>query len=232
MKLKTQIIILLSCLYITLQAQENDTVTDVDGNVYTTVEIGNKKWFAENLKTTTYKDGTPIPTVTNDADWEFLTTPALCWFNNDSSYLQRFGCLYNWYVVNTQNLCPTGWHVATDKDWEELEIALGMDSTDVKKNNWRGSNQGNQLKADTSLWINGILGDSTSFAISGFKAMPGGIRGTNGGFDGNGAFTGWWTATTDNYSYAIYRKITSYGDVFKGSEDKRAGYSIRCVNNE
>lgn len=232
MKLKTQIIILLSCLYITLQAQKNNTVADTDGNIYTTVNIGNKEWLAENLKTTKYNDGTPIPIVANDVEWEFLSTPAFCWFDNDSSNLEKYGCLYNWFVVNTGNLCPAGWHVATEKDWADLEMVLGIDTIDVQKNNWRGTNQGNMLKADTTLWLNGILGDSTSFAMSGFKALPSGIRGINGGFDGIGGYTGWWTATTDNLSYAIYRKITSYGDIFKGSEEKRAGYSVRCVKNE
>ncbi len=78
------------------------TVTDIDGNAYNTVTIGNQVWMAENLKTTTYNDGTPIPLVIDGATWGALTTPAYCWYNNDeATNKELYGALYNWYTVNT-----------------------------------------------------------------------------------------------------------------------------------
>ena len=95
---------LISCLYTPLPTQNNKTAADTDGNIYTMVNIDNKEWLAENLKTTKYNYVTPIPIVANDVEGKFLSTPALCWFDNDSSNLGKYGCLYNWYAVNTGKL--------------------------------------------------------------------------------------------------------------------------------
>ena len=96
-------------------------VTDINGNVYHTVMIGNQVWMVENLKTTKYKDGTAIPNVTDNNAWSALSTPAYCWYNNDAAtYKSTYGALYNWYAVNTGKLAPAGWHVATDAEWTKL----------------------------------------------------------------------------------------------------------------
>jgi uncharacterized protein (TIGR02145 family) len=86
----------------------SNTVKDIDGNVYKTVLIGKYKWMAENLKTTTYNNGTDIPNVTDQSAWLRLSIGAYCWYNNNESYADTFGLLYNWYAVNTGYLCPDG----------------------------------------------------------------------------------------------------------------------------
>src|SRR5664280_817425 len=105
-------------------------ITDIDGNVYTSVIIGTQVWFIENLKTTKYNDNTSIPLVTDITAWSALSTPAYCWQNNDAAANKAtYGALYNWYAVdaasnNNKNICPTGWHVPSDSDWTTLENYL------------------------------------------------------------------------------------------------------------
>lgn len=104
------------------------TVTDIDGNVYNTVEIGTQQWMAENLKVTS-NEGTAIPLVTDGIGWNNLTTPGYCWYNNDNTtYGDVYGALYNWYGVNAGNFCPVGWHVPTDAEWTVLNDYLGGSS--------------------------------------------------------------------------------------------------------
>ena len=101
-------------------------VTDIEGNIYKTIQIGTQEWMAENLKTTKYNDNTEIPLITENSNWGSTTTPGYCWVNNDrTTYKNIYGALYNWYTVNTGKLCPTGWHVSTDAEWTTLVNYLG-----------------------------------------------------------------------------------------------------------
>ena len=102
-----------------IPSEDHNLVKDTDGNVYHTVTIGTQVWMKENLKTTKYNDGTPIPLVAESKAWGNLSTPAYCWFKT------KYGALYNWYTVNTGKLCPLGWHVPTDAEWTKLITYLG-----------------------------------------------------------------------------------------------------------
>src|SRR5665648_943598 len=102
------------------------TVTDIDGNVYKTVTIGTQVWMAENLKTTKYRNGDPIPNITDATAWTNLTTGAYCNNNNDANYATTYGRLYNWYAVNDiRNIAPAGWHIPTKAEWTTLTTYLG-----------------------------------------------------------------------------------------------------------
>ena len=117
-----------------------------------------------NLKTTKYNDGTSIPNVTNDTSWSNLTTGAYCWYNNDVSYKNPYGALYNWYAVNTGKLAPKGWHVPSDAEWTTLITYLGGESI-----------AGGKLKeAGTTHWLSPNTEATNS---TGFSALPGGRRG-------------------------------------------------------
>ena len=158
------------------------TVTDIDGNIYNTVTIGVQTWMKENLKTTQYNDGTSIPLVPDDSIWAGLNTPAYCWNeNNEKSYKNTYGALYNWFAVNTGKLCPEGWHVSTDSDWTTMGnylIANGY--------NYNGRTTANEygkvLASDTgwsSSSINCAIGSDhypDKRNSTGFSALPGGIR--------------------------------------------------------
>ena len=197
------------------------TVTDIDGNVYKTVTIGTQCWMAENLKTTKYRNGDPIPNVTDNAAWGALYTGAYCWYNNDAAtYRADYGALYNWFTVDdSRNLCPTGWHVPTDTEWTTLTTYLGGESV-----------AGGKLKETCfTHWTSPNTGATNS---SGFTALPGGGQGVIGPSNDFG-YTGWWWSST-GYSPATswFRALrSSISDVYRNYGNNQDGFSVRCVQD-
>ncbi|HNY03805.1 MAG TPA: fibrobacter succinogenes major paralogous domain-containing protein, partial [Bacteroidales bacterium] len=121
-----RIILIFICLLFVMNNRAQ-TVTDYDGNVYSVIVIGSQAWLKENLKTTHYRNGVVIPHIPGGANWASLTSGARCYYDNDSSsYDSVYGVLYNWFTVNNSNgLCPEGWHVPTDAEWQTLVEYLG-----------------------------------------------------------------------------------------------------------
>lgn len=211
-------------------------ISDIEGNHYEVVKIGDQLWMAENLKTTKYNNGTAISLVTDNTAWENLTTPGYCWFNNDeATYGNTYGALYNWYTVETGNLCPTGWHVPTDDEWIELEITLGMSQAEADKDGtWsRGTNEGSKLAGNATLWTDGALESDAEFGSSGFTALPGGSRHNNGSFSDFGQAVYFWSATEKNgtsnaWFRTIYYDLTN---VYRGYTSEQYGMYVRCVKD-
>jgi len=210
------------------QVQLLTQMSDIEDNIYKTVAIGTQIWMAENLKTVTYNDESDIPNETNAAAWMALSTPAYCWYDNDeTANKQLYGAIYNWFVVNTGNLCPTGWHVPTDADFQTLERFLGMTQAQAEAFSWRGTDQGTQLKNDTG-WTTGN-GTNTS----GFSALPGGFRiYTDGSFFHKGTISYFWSATEDTPDRAFMRQLDStHETVERANADKNAGKYVRCLKD-
>ncbi|MBU1009982.1 MAG: fibrobacter succinogenes major paralogous domain-containing protein [Bacteroidetes bacterium] len=219
-------------------AGEGELLKDADGNSYKTVRIGRQLWMAENLKTTRFNNGKPIPQVTENKAWYELKTPAYCWYNNDESANKNpYGAIYNWYAVNTGNLCPTGWHVSSDNDWKELEeylVANGHNS-----NKGKAEMIGKSLAANYGWTPSAMPSDVGSDQLpefrnkSGFTALPGGFRTTNGGFStpsGIGAY--WWTSTEKNDSQAWFKHVMSFrATLEEAAQSKYFGCSVRCVKD-
>jgi uncharacterized protein (TIGR02145 family) len=204
-------------------------IDDVAGNQYMTVLIGSQLWMAENLKTTKYNDNSQIPLVTSNTAWTALTTHAYCWANNDeTTYKPLYGALYNWYAIGSGKLCPTGWHVPTDDDFKTLEIKLGMTTAQAGSTEWRGSDQGKQMKNLTG-WNTNENGTNTS----GFSALPAGYRAYATGIsEGLGLITYWWTSTEQDAAGALYRRLDGNNNgVYRAGTFKKAGKSVRCVKN-
>jgi uncharacterized protein (TIGR02145 family) len=204
-------------------------IIDVDGNKYNTTPVGLQLWMAENLKTTKYKDNSQIPNVTSNATWSTLTTHAYCWANNDmATYKPLYGAIYNWYAVKSGKLCPAGWHAPTDADFKTLEISLGMTQAQADGLEWRGTDQGKQLK-NTTGWNTGENGTNTI----GFAALPGGYRAYATGIcQGIGLLSYWWTASEQDENTALYRRLDGNNDkAYKGATYKRAGKYVRCVKD-
>jgi uncharacterized protein (TIGR02145 family) len=211
-------------------------VKDVDGNLYTTIKIGTQVWMGENLKTTKYNNGTAIPLVTENTAWANLITPGYCWYsNNEASYKDTYGALYNWYTVNTGNLCPAGWHVPTDAEWTTLENYLIVNGF-----NYDGTTTGNKIAkalASTSGWTSssttGAVGNTdypSKRNATGYTALPCGNRSNSGAFSGPGSECNWWSATEYDASNAWYRNLVySYSDVYRGNYFKKLGFSVRCI---
>ncbi|MCK4699990.1 MAG: fibrobacter succinogenes major paralogous domain-containing protein [Bacteroidales bacterium] len=196
----------------------NGTVTDFEGNVYYTVNIGSQTWMAENLKTTKYNDGTAIPLVTDNTTWINLTTPGYCWYdNNEANYKNTYGALYNWYTVNIGKLCPTGWHVPTDAEWSTLIDYLGGESV-----------AGGKLKETGTIYWNSPNTGATN--ETGFKALPGGLRSV--AFYDIGYYGRWWSATEQDAASAWIRVLANgNGIVFSSNNGKSAGFSVRCLRD-
>jgi uncharacterized protein (TIGR02145 family) len=136
------------------------TVTDIDGNVYTTITIGTQVWTVENLKTSRYRNGVSIPNVTDDAAWAAQTTGAYCNYNNNEGNVATYGRLYNWYAVaDANNVAPAGWHVPSYAEWDVLRNYLG------------GMYIAGQSKRSRLAWLSPNTGADNS---SGFTALPGG----------------------------------------------------------
>ncbi len=208
-------------------------LTDIDGNVYTTVIIGDQEWMAENLKTTKYKNGTSIDLVTDNTAWENNTTSAFSWYGHDEAqYAQTFGALYNWQAVSTGMLCPDGWHVPSDEEWKILEMELGMSQAMANELNYRGTNEGSKLAGSAFLWIDGNLENNSEFGTSGFSALPGGYRAHNGLFNIVDEYGTWWTASEFDNLDAWYRGIYYQStNVVRNFASKRSGNSVRCVRD-
>lgn len=203
-------------------------LTDIQGNLYNTVLVGTKLWMAENLRVTVLNDNVQIPTITDDALWVATTGPAYCWYNNDQSFKPTYGALYNWFTAASGNLCPTGWHVPTDEEFNVLEISLGMAADQSEVWGWRGTDHGLKMKNQTGWDENGNGTNS-----SGFSALPGGYR-----FGGDGQFflqttiTYWWSSTEHDADRGWYRRLDSTSDqVYRASTSKKGGKYIRCVKD-
>ncbi len=211
------------------QIRFSTSVSDIDGNIYYTVAIGTQLWMQSNLKTTRLNDNTPIPNVADNTAWANLTSLGYSSYENSPSYGSTYGMNYNWYAVETNMLCPAGWHVPTDDQFKILEMYLGMTQLEADKTGWRGVNQGTQLKF-TSLW-----NPSNGTNSSGFAALGGGYRyGVDGTFNDLGVVSYWWSSTLhwDDTTKALYRRLDSVeARVFREGVIKAGGKYVRCLKN-
>jgi uncharacterized protein (TIGR02145 family) len=208
--------------------EDTKTVTDVEGNIYSTVAIGTQVWMAENLKTTKFNNNSKISLVTSNSVWTNTTNPAYCWYDNDTANKPLYGAIYNWFAVGTGKLCPSGWHVPTHEEFKTLELHLGMTQAEADAMDWRGTNQGTQLKS-TAGWDNGGNGTNSSR----FSALPGGYRwGTSGDFFNLGALSYWWTSTENGTNQVLYRRLDfDQNGVFAQAVRKQAGKYVRCIKD-
>lgn len=228
-----------------------NTVTDIDGNLYHSVIIGKQEWLIENLKTSKLNDGTSIQLVRDDfipleylspfnlehiglKKWKLLIslkirqmkdkTPRYCWYNNDSAICKgNQGALYNWHAVNTGKLPPKGWHVPSNAEWNKLIKYLGGDNLVGEKIQVKGK----------SFWK---PTNSRATNDSGFSALPGGIRDSEGAFSGMGEFAYWWSSSKAFLSGGLVRFMYNDdgphgGRLHKTDAYKASCLSIRCIKN-
>ena len=200
------------------------TVSDIEGNVYKTIQIGSQLWMAENLRTTTFSDNTAIPLVANSSIWGTLTTPACCWYDNDLYYKTDFGALYNWFAVSTGKLCPAGWHVPSVDELRTLGTYLGGNENAYVK----------LKEIGTSHWESPNEGATNE---SGFTALPsGGLIAEEGAYDELGKAFAIWSSEQYNASSAYLRQIVQMGGTNNYTNvkysNKADGNSVRCIKDQ
>jgi uncharacterized protein (TIGR02145 family) len=183
---------------------------------FASIKIGNQIWMLENLNVSSYRDGTPISEISNAVTWDNLSTGAWCNYSNDSSNGFTYGKLYNYYaVVDSRGLCPSGWHVPTNVEYNDLA-------------NFLGNNVGGKMKSAGFVTPNSGATNS-----SGFTALAGGWRQTGGGtFSSEGNAGMWWTSTEVTSTTAHTRSLWSSGsDFYLNTYNKKWGASVRCIKD-
>ena len=207
---------------ISLEFEDWNTVTDIDGNVYHTIKIGSQVWMVENLKTTRFQNGESIPNITDDNSWATLTKGAYCDYNNLQENSAKYGHLYNWFAVNdSRKIAPAGWHIPTDAEWTTLTDYLGGESV-----------AGGKLKEAGIL--NWISPNSSATNESGFTGLPGGLRSySNGTFRNMGTNCYFWSSTASDDLRAWDRELfNNQTNLFRYYYDSKLyGFSIRCLKD-
>ena len=201
---------------------DTTSVTDIDLNVYKIVRIGNRWWMAEDLRTTHFANGEEIPDGTGIGDYRDETEPFYWFAYNDSlKYVPTYGRLYTWYAASDpRNVCPAGWYLPTDAEWDTLAARLGgMELA------------GGKIKeAGTTHWMSPNEGATNE---SGFTALPSGSRQYYDGFGFLGTDAHWWSATHSDETSAWYRNASNFSSyLIKADPDKRFGFSVRCIKDE
>lgn len=205
------------------------SVSDIDGNTYRTIIIGTQEWMAENLKTTKFNNGTSIPNVTGNIEWYGLTTPGYCLYNNDAATFKYvYGALYNWYAVNTGNLCPADWHVPSDTEWSDLIKYIDPGSTPGASTESFVAG-GKMKETGTVLWTSP---NNNATNETGFTAIPSGARSTNVAFSQIGKSNYLWSSTEYDSDFSQLHVITNdVGFFYNIISDKEFGFSVRCIKN-
>jgi uncharacterized protein (TIGR02145 family) len=212
---------------------------DIDGNIYQSIKNCALTITKRNLNVSKYSDGTLIPYVTDPTQWANLSTGAWCYFNNDPTTEAIYGKLYNWYAVAgiydtasaanpalRKKLAPTGWHIPTDAEWTQLTDCLGGTSVAGGKMKATGT-----IQSATGLWYEP---NTLATNESGFTGLPGSSRNSNGSLTSTVSygFGQWWSSSEDNSTNARNRFLLyNYGGSFIGSDNKRYGYSVRCLRD-
>lgn len=198
-----------------------DTIYDIEGNTYKTVGIGTQIWMTENLRSTRLNNGRILPNIKNDTNWFYTNSPGYCFYNHDSVQFNKiYGPLYNYNVVRTDSICPTGWRVPTYKDWIKLaQFVGGIEEA------------GGKLKQmDGSLWEGSNHGFKNSYN---FNALPGGFRHmdiSKTRFLDKGTTGYWWTADSIDFRFSRGVYITITGTALsENSFKKNSALSIRCI---
>ncbi len=218
---------------------EYGIVKDIEGNEYRTVTIGTQEWMAENLKTTTYNDGEEIQNVTGRTEWNRIREGAYVWYGNDESAGEIFGALYNSYAVDTGRLCPEGWALPDDDDWDRMLDYLKREHEIENEDKPGGA--GNALKSCRQ--IDSPLGgdcdtreqprfnsNDTHYGtdLFGFAALPGGYRQSSGVFTGMGEGCLLWNKPGEGSPSR--RWITSsQGHITRFERYPQIGASVRCI---
>ncbi len=202
-----------------------DSLADIDGNIYHVVPVGEQSWLRENLRVKRYRNGDAISQVTLDSQWKILTTGAYCSYDNLPENATTYGNIYNWYALNdTRGLCPSGWHVPSDTEWEKLGNFLG--GLDVAGGLLKSTGT---IEQGSGLWY---APNTNATNSSEFSGLPGGYRINYGTFYSLGNVAYFWsssdTASVNGWNYVL---DANNGELQRNFNLKPNGFSVRCCKN-
>lgn len=201
---------------------ETLTVNDIDGNVYKTAVIGTQTWMAENLKTTKLNDGISIVLESGNTEWENLynlNSAGYCWFDNNPANGNVYGALYNYAAVTSNKLCPAGWHVPGDAEWQALRDFSGGEDF-----------AGGRLKEKGTVhWNSPNTGASDKY---GFTALPGGERYESGTYHYLGINNNFWSRSVKKDTEPLGVRMYFDSEIFHMSGfNQGMGLSVRCIKD-
>ena len=239
---KAEVDALIANLQSQIDNTETTLVTDIDGNTYDYITYGDQYWTVDNAAMETYRDGTPIPQVTDATEWSNLTTGAWCYYNNDPTKRR----IYNWYAAmgmhdtdeSTPNkeFAPEGWHVPSDTEWTTLEnqlIANGYNYDDTTTENKIAKAMASSTGWNGSTDLGAVGNDQSSNNSSGFNAFPEGGRYSDGSFENDGPYAIFWSSP-ENDSNDVWNRVLNYNysslDRYNAN-NKQNGLSVRFVRD-
>ena len=235
----------IDALIANLQSQidnlDSTTVTDIDGNTYDYLTYGDQDWTVENAEMVTYRDGTPIPQITDQTEWANLTIGAWCYYNNDPTKPR----LYNWYAVmgihdaieTTPNkeFAPEGWHIPSIAEWTTLEnhlIANGYNYDDTTTGNKIAKAMASTTGWNSSTTAGAIGNYQSANNDSGFNVFPEGLHDNSGSFYNEGYYAFFWSSTEGNADSAWARSLSANGSYLgRANYLKQNGFSVRFVRD-
>ena len=208
------------------------SMSDIDGNIYTTVVIGSQEWMQQNLKTLHYSNGAVIPSgLTDSVSWTSTTSGACIDYNNNPANTAVYGKLYNWYAVaDPSGLCPVGWHVPEDWEWNVLVKYIDPSADTNCLSCTQSVIAGSALKEiGLSHWDSP---NSDASNTSGFTALPSGLRNNWSAYIGLGEMVYWWSSSRVSSTGVVSRNINAYsGAINRNDVSELNGYSVRCVKD-
>jgi uncharacterized protein (TIGR02145 family) len=200
-------------------------VVSHEGYDYSTVQIGDQCWFSENCRylpvVSPSSEGSESDPYYYVYDYQGSDVTAAQATTNYATY----GVLYNWPAVMTEGICPSGWHIPSDGEWQTMEMSLGMSESEAADWGWRGTDEGYQMKS-SSGWNSGGNGSNSS----GYTGLPGGYR-YSGGFLNHGDYGHWWSASGSGSFSWLRALFISYDNVGRGDDNRNYGFSARCVRD-
>lgn len=208
-----------------------EPVYDLDSNKYTVIKIGKQYWLQQNLRTTQYSDTTAIASGLEDNEWKQTKKGAYAIYDNRKENELLYGKLYNGYAAASGKLCPKGWKIPSDKDWNELERHLGIPAAELEHTGERG-NIADKLKSTGGWQASAFSGNNST----GLAFMPAGSRSDNGEFTNLGQYGNFWSSTVYDDRYGLlylwnhhaHYNTNAVGRIYTLANN---GYSCRCIKD-
>jgi uncharacterized protein (TIGR02145 family) len=235
------LLIPLFLLHIDANAEKKKKGKKAKSTEIASVRFGNQLWTTKNLNVDRFRYVAPIPQARTQDEWiraALDKKPAWCYYQNDPINGAKYGKLYNWYAVNDKRgLAPKGWRIPTTEDWYFLSLKDNPRKTwKLNPDDWESEEEYDDDEAEDESGEVNERRNKQKLARNNFNAVPSGVKGWLGEFNGIGSYAVWWSSTEDNDTNAWVCKLYpdhwgSSRNIERDSNSKRMGYAVRCVQD-